>query len=87
MIQKDIKFYILIGLGFSLCLTGLLAPPMGIIDNSVLIATGLFLSVAGGLIGAVIHLDFKNLYFHIGLMPPKIKEDKKKEKLKYGEDS
>lgn len=78
MVQKDIKFYVLVGLGFTISLVGLLSPPIGIVDNSVLVVTGLFLSVAGGLIGAVIHLDFKNLYFHIGPMPTKIKEDKKK---------
>lgn len=53
-------------MGFVLAMTGLLLPPMGIIDNSVLIITGCFLAVAGGIAGSVVKFDFKNLYFFVG---------------------
>lgn len=64
--KKESRFYILIILGFIMAMTGLLSPPLGIIHNSVLIAVGCFLTVAGGVIGARIVFDFKNLYFYIG---------------------
>ena len=64
--KKEPRFYILIILGFIIAMTGLLSPPLGIIHNSVLIAVGCFLTVAGGVIGAHVVFDFKNLYFYIG---------------------
>ena len=64
--KHEIRFYIIIIMGFILPMTGLLLPPMGIIDNSVLIITGCFLAVAGGIAGSVVKFDFKNLYFFVG---------------------
>lgn len=64
--KHEIRFYIIIVMGFILAMTGLLLPPMGIIDNSVLIITGCFLAVAGGIAGSVVKFDFKNLYFFVG---------------------
>jgi len=64
--KHEIRFYIIIIMGFILAMTGLLLPPMGMIDNSVLIITGCFLAVAGGIAGSVVKFDFKNLYFFVG---------------------
>lgn len=65
---SEIKFYILIILGFVIMIIGLVSPPLGVINNTVLLGAGQFLVLAGGLVGCVVHFDFKNLYFHIGKM-------------------
>lgn len=75
IMKNDLKFYILIILGFIIALIGLIAPPFGIISNSVLLMTGQFIVLAGGIIGCVVHFDFKNLYFHIGKMDKKNQDD------------
>lgn len=45
--RRDFKFYTLIAVGTALCFIGLFLPPIGYISNSVLIASGLFLSMGG----------------------------------------
>ncbi len=66
--KKDVKFLVLVIMGFIIAMVGLISPPMGIISNSVLVMVGEFFVLAGGVIGCVVHFDFKNLYFHIGKM-------------------
>lgn len=94
MRKNDARFFILIIFGFIIAMTGIILPPLGVIHNSVLIAVGCFLTVAGGVIGARIVFDFKNLYFYIGngeqqdreyiTEPGEIKSPKKnKQKIDY----
>lgn len=78
MKRLNIKFYALLVIGFVLALIGLLSPPVGVVDNSVLIMLGEVTILAGGVIGCVVHLDFRNMYFHIGRMNESIATEEKK---------
>lgn len=66
--MKEIKFFVLIAISFALALCSLYIPPIGIIDGSVLSAISMFIILSAGVIECVIHIDFKNLYFHLGKM-------------------
>lgn len=80
MKKVDWKFLVLIIMGFAIAMVGLISPPLGVISNSVLIMVGEFFVLAGGVIGCVVHFDFKNLYFHIGKMEKFTDGDQKPEK-------
>ena len=49
--RKDIKFYFSLMLGFSMLMTGCILPPIGDINNSVLMAGGMLLTITAGCIG------------------------------------
>ena len=70
--MKEIKFFVLVTISAILAIMALYIPPQGVIDKSVLIGISLFISLAAGVIECVIHLDFKNLYFHLGKMDKSI---------------
>ena len=49
--RKDLKFYFSLILGFSMLMTGCILPPIGVINNSVLMAGGMMLTITAGCIG------------------------------------
>lgn len=65
--QNFILALVLVTAGIALVIISLFMPPLGAISASVVEATGLVLSVAGGLCGLVVELDFKKLRFFVGL--------------------
>lgn len=80
--MKEIKFFVLIGISFALALCSLYIPPIGIIDGSVLSAISMFIILSAGVIECVIHIDFKNLYFHLGKMDKSINYKEKDSSVK-----
>ena len=48
---KWVAFYILVGMGFLLQMIGLLLPPPGEISSGVLVGSGQFITLAGGVLG------------------------------------
>lgn len=65
--QNFILALVLVTAGIALVVISLFMPPLGAISASVVEATGLVLSVAGGLCGLVLDFDFKRLRFFVGL--------------------
>lgn len=65
--QNFILALVLVTAGIALVVISLFMPPLGVISASVVEATGLVLSVAGGLCGLVLDFDFKRLRFFVGL--------------------
>lgn len=50
-IKKECRFYVCLIFGFSLMVMGFFAPPMGSISNSVLVGSGMLLSIGALAIG------------------------------------
>lgn len=50
-IKKECRFYVCLILGFSLMVMGFFAPPIGTISNSVLVGSGMLLSIGALAIG------------------------------------
>lgn len=65
--QNFILALVLVTAGIALVVISLFMPPLGVISASVVEATGLVLSVAGGLCGLVLDFDIKRLRFFVGL--------------------
>ena len=59
--RQDAKFYASLALGFGMFLLGVFIPPIGYISNSVLMAGGMLLTIAAGLIGVDITKILKEL--------------------------
>ena len=60
--KSNIQLYLAVGLiivGCGLLISGLVIPPTGVIDNSVLIAFGEILTFVGSLFGIDYHYKFK----------------------------
>ena len=49
--RREIRFYVCLLLGFVLMMCGFFAPPIGEIHNSVLVASGLVLSIGALAVG------------------------------------
>ena len=49
--MKDVKFFILVALGCAFGLGGMVTPPLGVIDGSVLIMVGQIFLLAAGIEG------------------------------------
>lgn len=50
-VRQDFRFYITLGLGFTLLVLGCLLDPPGVISSSVLIGSGMLLTLTAGIIG------------------------------------
>lgn len=70
-VAREFKFYICILLGYSLLVIGCFCPPIGIVSNSVLVAAGMFICLAGLIIG----LDLPAVIREIRLLKKEIKDD------------
>lgn len=74
--KKDWKFWGLLVCGLILSLCGLFCPPLGIIHNSVLLATGEITLLIAGLYNVSIILNFRDKIFCIGTYPEQLKDNK-----------
>ena len=55
--RREIRFYVCLLLGFVLMMCGFFAPPIGEIHNSVLVASGLVLSIGALAVGVDIERE------------------------------
>lgn len=62
----SIKFYVLIILATSFGVAGMIMPPQGVIDPSVLILIAQMLVLAGAIFGLEINFDIKNMIAKAG---------------------
>lgn len=77
--KKNFMFWGLLACGLILSLCGLFCPPLGIIHNSVLLATGEITLLMAGLYNVSIILNFRDKIFCIGTYPEHLKEENKKD--------
>lgn len=80
-VRQDFRFYITLGLGFALLVIGCLIDPPGVISSSVLIGSGMLLTLTAGIIGvdlSKIIREFRFLQAGIQLT------DEEKEEIKKG---
>jgi len=49
--RREWRFYVCLALGFSLMASGFYVPPLGIIDNSVIVAAGILLCIGALAVG------------------------------------
>lgn len=66
MSKKDIKFYILVVIGAVISMTALLTPPLGQIDNSVLLLLGELSILIGALYNCSMYLNVRRGIFAVG---------------------
>lgn len=59
--RQDVKFYTSLFLGFTLLIIGTFIPPIGYITSSMLLASGMILSIAAFLIGLDLTKVFKEI--------------------------
>lgn len=85
--KKDWKFWGLLACGLILSLCGLFCPPLGIIHNSVLLATGEITLLMAGLYNVSIILNFRDKIFCIGTYPEHLKNDKEKDEKENNSES
>lgn len=85
--KKNFMFWGLLTCGLILSLCGLFCPPLGIIHNSVLLATGEITLLMAGLYNVSIVLNFRDKIFCIGTYPEHLKDDKKDETENTSSDS
>lgn len=69
--KSDISTIIIVLVGCASLLVGLLCPPIGIVDNSLLVVFGEILVFVAGLKGICIDFDLKRLHFYVGTQTPK----------------
>lgn len=62
--KEEIRFYVCLILGYSLLMIGIWLPPVGIISNSVIVASGIVLCIGALSIG----IDVKGIIHEIRLM-------------------
>ncbi len=78
-IKKECRFYVCLVLGFALMVMGFFAPPIGTISNSVLVGSGMLLSIGALAIG----IDIKGCIHELRLLKvdaaKSINEDKREE--------
>lgn len=63
-IKKECRFYVCLILGFALMVMGFFAPPIGTISNSVLVGSGMLLSIGALAIG----IDIKGCIHELRLL-------------------
>lgn len=73
--RKSFKFYITLGLGFILMVIGCFCPPLGIISNSILLGSGMLLTISAGCIG----VDLAEVIHQVRLLRFETKNDKLEE--------
>lgn len=64
--RNDFRFYSLVVVGLVISLFGLLTPPIGQIDNSILLLIGNLTILVGGVLEVVIYLNIKKGIFFVG---------------------
>lgn len=64
--RNDFRFYSLVVVGLIISLFGLLTPPLGHIDNSILLLIGNLTILVGGVLEVVIYLNIKKGIFFVG---------------------
>lgn len=78
--RNDFRFYSLVLVGLIISLFGLLTPPLGHIDNSILLLIGNLTILVGGVLEVVIYLNIKKGIFFVGKHPIEdIKKDVQEE--------
>lgn len=78
--RNDFRFYSLVIVGLIISLFGLLTPPLGHIDNSILLLIGNLTILVGGVLEVVIYLNIKKGIFFVGKHPiEEINKDLQKE--------
>lgn len=78
--KREWRFYTCLVMGFSLVVGGFFSPPLGVIDNSVIVVFGIFLSLGGLCVG----VDLKGIIhevraFRFGIAPKEDKDGNKEE--------
>lgn len=66
MSKKDIKFYFLVLIGAVISMTALLTPPLGQVDNSVLLLLGELSILIGALYNCSMYLNVRRGIFAVG---------------------
>lgn len=66
MSKKDIKFYVLVLIGAVISMTALLTPPLGTVDNSVLLLMGELSILIGALYNCSMYLNVRRGIFAVG---------------------
>lgn len=64
--RNDFRFYSLVVVGLIISLFGVLTPPLGQIDNSILLLIGNLTILVGGVLEVVIYLNIKKGIFFVG---------------------
>lgn len=64
--RNDFRFYSLLIVGLIISLFGLLTPPLGQVDNSILLLIGNLTILVGGVLEVVIYLNIKKGIFFVG---------------------
>ena len=62
-VRQDFRFYITSGLGFALLVIGCFIDPPGVISTSVLIGSGMLLTLTAGIIGVDLSKIIKEFRF------------------------
>ena len=62
--KEEIRFYICLILGYSLLMIGIWTPPVGVIANSVIVASGILLCVGALAVG----IDIKGVIHELRLL-------------------
>lgn len=70
--KQEVRFYTCLVLGFTIVILGFYAPPIGIIDNSVIITFGMMLMVGALAVG----IDVRGIIKEIRLLKELNSKDK-----------
>lgn len=73
--RKACKFYTTLLLGFILMVIGCFCPPLGVISNSILIGSGMLLTISAGCIG----IDLAEIFHQIRLLRYETKKEVKED--------
>lgn len=71
--RREVRFYVCLLLGFILMMCGFFAPPSGEIHNSVLVGSGLLLSIGALAVG----IDIEGIIRELRLLKNEAKEELK----------
>lgn len=64
--RNDFRFYALLVVGLVISLFGLCTPPIGVIDNSLLLLIGNLTILVGGVLEVVMYINVKKGVFFVG---------------------
>ena len=64
--RNDFRFYALLVVGLVISLFGLCTPPIGVIDNSLLLLIGNLTILVGGVLEVVMYINVKKGIFFVG---------------------
>ena len=71
--RREVRFYVCLILGFALMMCGFFAPPTGEIHNSVLVGSGILLSIGALAVG----VDIEGIIHELRLLKNEAKEELK----------